>query len=80
VCSLLTRAEAGELLGYKVVKTTEKTSPVDDSAECTYRTKKVQKAFKQEYDRNLTIQLEVTVQLVDEELRAELQEIPTDDS
>jgi hypothetical protein len=37
VCSLITRKEASDLLGYKVVKTTEKTSSSDDSAECTYR-------------------------------------------
>jgi hypothetical protein len=79
VCELVTRKEAGELLGYKVVKTTEKTSTIDDSAECTYRTKKVQKAFKEEYDRDLKIQLELTVGPVTDELRAELQDVPFDD-
>jgi hypothetical protein len=47
--------------------------------ECTYRTKKVQKAFKEEFDRNLTIQLELKVGLLTDELRAELQEVPFDD-
>jgi hypothetical protein len=79
VCSLITRKEAGGHLGYKVVKTTKKTSPIDDSAECTYRTKKFQKEFKEEFDRNLRIQLELTVGPVTDELRAELQDVPFDD-
>jgi hypothetical protein len=79
VCNLITRKEAGDLLGYNVVKTTEKTSSSDDSAECTYRTKKVQKEFKEEYDRNLKIQLELTVGPVTDELRADLQDVPFDD-
>jgi hypothetical protein len=79
VCALVTRQEAGELLGYKVVKTTKKTSSIDDSAECTYRTKKVQKAFKEEYDRDLKIQLELTVGPVTDELRVDLQDVPFDD-
>jgi hypothetical protein len=79
VCSLITRKEASDLLGYKVVKTTEKTSSSDDSTECTYRTKKVQKAFKEEFDRNLKIQLELTVGPVTDALRAELQDVPFDD-
>jgi hypothetical protein len=76
VCSLLTRTEAGELLGAKVVKTTTKTSKTNGAEECTYRTKKVQKELKA---RNLKISLELTVQPVTEEVRSELQNIPFDD-
>jgi hypothetical protein len=76
VCSLLTRTEAGELLGAEVVKTTTKTSKTNGAEECTYRTKKVQKEFK---DRNLKISLELTVQPVTDEVRSELQNIPFDD-
>jgi hypothetical protein len=79
VCSLITRQEASDLLGYKVVKTTEKTSAIDDSVECTYRTKKVQKAFKEEFDRNLKIPLELKVGPVTDELRTDLQDVPFDD-
>jgi hypothetical protein len=43
------------------------------------RTKKVQKEFKEEFDRNLKIQLELTVGPVTDELRAELQDVPFDD-
>jgi hypothetical protein len=76
VCTLVTRKEAGELLGAKVVKTTTKTSKTNGAEECTYRTKKVQKEFK---DRNLRISLELTVQPVTDEVRSELQNIPFDD-
>ena len=75
VCSLVTRAEAGELLGAKVVKTTTKTSTANGAEECTYRTKKVQKELK----RNLKISLELTVQPVTDEVRSALQNIPFDD-
>jgi hypothetical protein len=76
VCTLLTRDDAGDLLGYKVVKTTTKTSPTNGAQDCTYRTKKVQKPSKHS---NLKIQLEVTVQPVTEKLRSQLQNIPFDD-
>jgi hypothetical protein len=76
VCSLVTRTEAGELLGAKVVKTTTKTSKTNGAEECTYRTKKVQKELKA---RNLKISLELTVQPVTDEVRSELQNIPFDD-
>ena len=76
VCSLVTRTEAGELLGAKVVKTTTKTSKTNGAEECTYRTKKVQKELKA---RNLRISLELTVQPVTDEVRSELQNIPFDD-
>jgi hypothetical protein len=76
VCSLVTRTEAGELLGAKVVKTTTKTSKTNGAEECTYRTKKVQKELK---DRNLKMSLELTVQPVTDEVRSELQNIPFDD-
>ena len=46
VCSLLTRKEAGDLLGAKVVKTTTTTSKTNGAEECTYKTKKAQKRFK----------------------------------
>ena len=70
VCTLVTRDEAGELLGAKVVKTTKKTSAANGAQECTYKTKKAQKEFK---DRNLKISLELTVQPVTDELRSKLQ-------
>jgi hypothetical protein len=38
VCTLVTRKEAGELLGAKVVKTITKTSKTNGAEECTYRT------------------------------------------
>jgi len=76
VCTLVTRDEAGELLGAKVVKTTKKTSAKTGAEECTYKTKKVDKEFKK---RNLKIQLELTVQPVTDELRAQLQRIPSDE-
>ena len=76
VCTLVTRDEAGELLGAKVVKTTRKTSAKTGAEECTYKTKKVDKEFKK---RNLKIQLELTVQPVTDELRAQLQRIPSDE-
>jgi hypothetical protein len=76
VCTLLTRQEAGELLGAKVVKTTKKTSKTNGAEECTYKTKKIQKEFK---DRDLKISLELTVQPVTDEVRSELQNIPFDD-
>jgi hypothetical protein len=76
VCTLVTRDEAGDLLGAKVVKTTKKTSAANGAQECTYKTKKAQKEFK---DRNLKISLEVTVQPVTDELRSKLQKIPLDD-
>ena len=43
VCTLVTRDEAGDLLGAKVVKTTRKTSAKTGAEECTYKTKKVDK-------------------------------------
>jgi hypothetical protein len=46
VCTLVTRDEAGDLLGAKVVKTTKKTSKTSGAEECTYRTNKAQKRFK----------------------------------
>jgi hypothetical protein len=76
VCTLVTRREAGELLGAKVVRTTKKTSKTNGAEECTYRTNKAQKEFK---DRNLKISLELTVQPVTDELRPKLQNIPFDD-
>jgi hypothetical protein len=76
VCTLVTRDEAGELLGAKVVKTTKKTNAKTGAEECTYKTKKVDKEFKK---RNLKIQLELTVQPVTDELRAQLQRIPSDE-
>ncbi|HEY3097100.1 MAG TPA: hypothetical protein VGK05_09685 [Acidimicrobiia bacterium] len=76
VCTLLTRSEAGKLLGAKVVKTSKKTSKINDALECTYKTNKAQKQFK---DRGAKMQLEVTVQPVTDKLRAELQRIPTNE-
>jgi hypothetical protein len=70
VCTLLTRDEAGDLLGAKVVKTTKKTSAANGAQECTYTTRKAQKRFKR---RNLKISLELTVQPVTDELRSKLQ-------
>jgi hypothetical protein len=71
VCTLLTRQEAGELLGAKVVKTSTKTSKANGAEECTYKTNKAQKRFKKS---GVKMQLEVT-----EELRAKLQRIPSED-
>src|SRR5881397_3958770 len=48
----------------------------EDAGVCTYKTKKVDKEFKK---RNLKIQLELTVQPVTDELRAQLQRIPSDE-
>ena len=76
VCTLVTRQTAGELLGAKVVKTTKKTSAKTGAEECTYKTKKVDKEFRK---RNLKIQLELTVQPVSDELRAQVQRIPSDE-
>src|SRR5215204_3823645 len=76
VCTLVTRMEAGDLLGAKVVKTTKKTSAKNGAQECTYKTKKVDKELE---ERNLTISLELTVQPVTDEVRSELQNIPFDD-
>jgi hypothetical protein len=76
VCTLVTRKEAGELLGAKVVKTTTKTSKTNGAEECTYRTKKVDKDLGK---RNLKISLELTVQPVTDEVRSELQNIPFED-
>jgi hypothetical protein len=76
VCTLVTRKEAGDLLGAKVVKTTKKTSAKNGAQECTYKTKKVDKELE---ERNLTISLELTVQPVTDEVRSELQNIPFDD-
>ena len=76
VCKLVTRKEASDLLGAKVVKTTTKTSATNGAEECTYRTKKTQKEFK---ERKLKISLELTVQPVTDDLRSELQNIPFED-
>ena|SRR5437660_6709035 len=76
VCTLVTRQTAGDLLGAKVVKTTKKMSAKTGAEECTYKTKKVDKEFKK---RNLKIQLELTVQPVTDELRAQVQRIPSDE-
>src|SRR5262249_948250 len=76
VCTLLTRSEAGKLLGAKVVKAEKRTSGINDGQECTYKTNKVQKESKK---RDLRIQLELTVQPVTEKLRAELQRIPSNE-
>ena len=72
VCKLVTRKEASDLLGAKVVKTTTKTNATNGAEECTYRTKK--KGF-----RNLKLQLELTTQPVTDELRSKLRNIPFDD-
>jgi hypothetical protein len=76
VCTLLTRQEAGELLGAKVVKTSTKTSKANGAEECTYKTNKAQKRFKKS---GVKMQLEVTVEPLTEELRAKLQRIPSED-
>jgi hypothetical protein len=76
VCTLVTRDEAGDLLGAKVVKTTRKTSAKTGAEECTYKTKKVDKDLGK---RNLKISLELTVQPVTDEVRSELQNIPFED-
>jgi hypothetical protein len=76
VCTLVTRDEAGDLLGAKVVKTTKKTSAKTGAEECTYKTKKVDKDLGR---RNLKISLELTVQPVTDEVRSELQNIPFED-
>jgi hypothetical protein len=76
VCTLVTRDEAGDLLGAKVVKTTRKTSAKTGAEECTYKTKKVDKHLGK---RNLKISLELTVQPVTDEVRSELQNIPFED-
>ena len=76
VCTLVTRDEAGDLLGAKVVKTTKKTSAKTGAEECTYKTKKVDKDLGK---RNLKISLELTVQPVTDEVRSELQNIPFED-
>jgi hypothetical protein len=75
VCTLVTRKEAGELLGAKVVKTTKKTSAANGAQECTYRTNKAQKRFKKS---GVKMQLEVTVEPLTDELRAKLQRIPSE--
>jgi hypothetical protein len=76
VCTLVTRDEAGDLLGAKVVKTTRKTSAKTGAEECTYKTKKVDKDLGK---RNLKISLELTVQPVTDDVRSELQNIPFED-
>jgi hypothetical protein len=76
VCTLLTRKEAGELLGAKVVKTEKDASRISGAQECTYKTKKTQKRFKKS---GVKIQLEVTVEPLTDELRAKLQRIPSED-
>lgn len=74
VCTLLTRKEAGKLLGAKVVKTKKDSSAATGAQECAYQTKK--KGLK---DRELKMGLEVSVQPLTDELRADLQNIPFDD-
>ena len=76
VCTLLTRQEAGELLGAKVVKTSTKTSKANGAEECTYKTRKAQKRFKKS---GVKMQLEVTVEPLTDELQAKLQRIPSED-
>ena len=76
VCTLVTRNEAGELLGAKVVKTTTKTSKTNGAEECTFRTNKAQKRFKKS---GVKMQLELTVEPLTDELRAKLQRIPSED-
>src|SRR4029453_8656345 len=73
VCTLVTRKEAGELLGAKVVKTTKKTSKTNGAEECTYETRKAQERFKKS---GVKMQLEVTVEPLTDELQAKLQRIP----
>jgi hypothetical protein len=72
VCKLVTRKEASDLLGAKVVKTTTKTSSTNGAQKCTYRTNKTGY-------RKLKLQLELTIQPVTDELRCKLQDIPFDD-
>jgi hypothetical protein len=72
VCKLVTRKEASDLLGAKVVKTTTRANAANGAEECTYRTKK--KGI-----RNLKLQLELTIQPVTDELRSKLRNIPFDD-
>ncbi len=72
VCKLVTRKEASDLLGAKVVKTTTKTSATNDAEECTYRTN------KRGY-RKLKLQLELTTQPLTDQLRSKLQNVPFDD-
>jgi hypothetical protein len=76
VCTLVTRQQAGELLGAKVVRTTTKTSKTNGAEECTYRTKKVNKDLGKP---NLKVSLELTVQPVTDEVRSKLQNIPFED-
>jgi hypothetical protein len=76
VCTLVTRKEAGELLGAKVVKTTKKTSKTNGAEECTYKTRKAQERFKKS---GVKMQLEVTVEPLTDELQAKLQRIPSED-
>ena len=76
VCTLLTRKEAGDLLGAKVVKTTTTKSKTNGAEECTYKTKKAQKRFKKS---GVKMQLEVTVEPLTDELRTKLQRIPSED-
>ena len=76
VCTLLTRSEAGKLLGAKVVKTEKDTSRTSGAQECTYKTKKGQKRFKKS---GVKMQLEITVEPLTDELRAKLQRIPSED-
>src|SRR6266566_7581024 len=76
VCTLVTRDEAGDLLGAKVVKTTKKTSAANGAQECTYKTKKTQKRFKKS---GVKMQLEVTVEPLTDDLRTKLQRIPSED-
>jgi hypothetical protein len=73
VCSLVTRREAGKLLGAKVVKTEKDESPANGAQQCTYTTKKVVKELK---DRGLKLKLQVTVQPITDDLRSDLQSIP----
>jgi hypothetical protein len=58
------------LLVAKVVKTSTKTSKTNGAEECTYKTNKAQKEFK---ERDLRILLELTVQPVTDEVRSKLQ-------
>jgi hypothetical protein len=74
VCTLLTRSEAGKLLRAKVVKAEKDASPANGAQECTYKTKKT--GIK---DRGLKLHLQVTVQPITDELRADLENIPFDD-
>src|SRR6266540_5293497 len=76
VCTLLTRSEAGKLLGAKAVKTEKDTSRTTGAQECTYKTKKGQKRFEKS---GVKMQLEITVEPLTDELRAKLQRIPSED-